>query len=395
MFDDAQEIYEHRNFWRFLIKVLPTFERLKSLRFIISATHSLEGGKESPVEFDWLPQLDRSDFLLNDQDAKRVLQLPPPTGLPSHLSLPRLQTIMIRECGGLIGALKISVDWLANKFEKVFDGKETEFIRYYLSGGILKPIARCFGSAHSPATEQLLKAVINRCLTEEPVNERAIDLSPEVQTETRSLLKSGILAYQNDGCTLQFSSPLALKYYLNHFFPKRSLTNPVSIHSLVSAVIKSMSASVLQQSIVNGFPKEATFQHLFMGGLTRFTKPYCAVCPELAKVFPRPNEPEEDVRISGEIDFYLDGELRWGIELLINGDGIKEHISRFGPGGKYYDLSLTDYVVVDIRGNATGETTNIQRDPHRITVFFKRGDFSSCKCIFGMSEEPIIIQLKN
>jgi hypothetical protein len=53
--------------------------------------------------------------------------------------------------------------------------------------------------------------------------------------------------------------------------------------------------------------------------------------------------------------------------------------------------------VVDIRGNATGETTttNIQRYPHRITVFFKRGDFSSCKCIFGMSEEPIIIQLKS
>jgi hypothetical protein len=43
---------------------------------------------------------------------------------------------------------------------------------------------------------------------------------------------------------------------------------------------------------------------------------------------------------------------------------------------------------VDFR---VGTCTNVRRHPKRISVFFKKGDFSSCKCIFG--EEQCVAQL--
>ncbi|KAJ1564934.1 hypothetical protein HK096_005462, partial [Nowakowskiella sp. JEL0078] len=50
-----------------------------------------------------------------------------------------------------------------------------------------------------------------------------------------------------------------------------------------------MSSSVLRNSTVEGFPKEATFQHLLMNSLARFTPPHCSICPELSKIFPNAN----------------------------------------------------------------------------------------------------------
>jgi hypothetical protein len=51
--------------------------------------------------------------------------------------------------------------------------------------------------------------------------------------------------------------------------------------------------------------------------------------------------------------------------------------------------------VIDFRGNKTGNVTNIDLKPKRITAFFKLGDFSTCKYIFGLDKEPISIELRN
>jgi hypothetical protein len=159
-----------------------------------------------------------------------------------------------------------------------------------------------------------------------------------------------------------------------------------------------MSATILKNSTrSNDFPKEAVFQHLFMEGLASFTHPNCSICPELSKIFPAITNPNTQQTIPGEIDFYLNSSLRWGIELLVNGGGIGEHLSRFtpGPNGKYVALSCLEYTVVDIRGNSTGIPTNILKHSNRITVFFKKDDYSSAQCIFGLTDVPVTINLSN
>jgi hypothetical protein len=90
----------------------------------------------------------------------------------------------------------------------------------------------------------------------------------------------------------------------------------------------------------------------------------------------------------------LNSSLRWGIELLVNGDGIGEHISRFtSPNGKYVALVVKDYTVVDICRNST-RATNISRHSNRITVFFKDDDYSIAQCIFGLDNAPVVIRIR-
>ena len=157
-----------------------------------------------------------------------------------------------------------------------------------------------------------------------------------------------------------------------------------------------ISSSILRQSTLPGdFPKEATFQHVFMEGLARSTTPDCAICPELSRIFPTDPATSSTSTIPGEIDFYLNGCLRWGIELLVSGSGITEHIARFDKGGKYSPLQVKDYTVVDLRGNDSGEVTNVIKHSNRITVFFKKGDFSFCKCIIGEDGNAVHLDLQD
>ena len=75
------------------------------------------------------------------------------------------------------------------------------------------------------------------------------------------------------------------------------------------------------------------------------------------------------------------------------GRGIGEHIDRFGHGGKYSKLAVNDYAVVDFRVSPDGEPTNVQKHVKRVSVFFKAGDFSRCKCIFGLEESAVSLKL--
>jgi hypothetical protein len=49
--------------------------------------------------------------------------------------------------------------------------------------------------------------------------------------------------------------------------------------------------------------------------------------------------------------------------------------------------------VVDFRVSETGQATNVIEHAHRMSVFFKAGDFTSCKvlCGVGAPEEAITL----
>jgi hypothetical protein len=60
---------------------------------------------------------------------------------------------------------------------------------------------------------------------------------------------------------------------------------------------------------------------------------------------------------SGELDFWIDRDLKWAIELLRLGAGKGEHLSRFGVGGKYAALQPNAARVVDIRPASSKPST--------------------------------------
>lgn len=130
---------------------------------------------------------------------------------------------------------------------------------------------------------------------------------------------------------------------------------------------------------------EATFQHLFVTAMAKCTNPAVAIHAELAV------ELGTGVKIPGVVDFYLDGNLRWAVELLVHGRGVGEHLNRFGPHGPYSKLQPNDYVVVDLRVGDDIQTNRITRHEKRITACFNQ-DFTTCKLLIGLDEEEEYVQ---
>jgi len=53
----------------------------------------------------------------------------------------------------------------------------------------------------------------------------------------------------------------------------------------------------------------------------------------------------------GYIDFYINHHLAWGVELLREGKGLAEHQRRFASDGRYANLQLSDYILIDFRAH--------------------------------------------
>jgi hypothetical protein len=151
------------------------------------------------------------------------------------------------------------------------------------------------------------------------------------------------------------------------------------LQKLIEDAITRLPFTVLQKSIHEGnFPKEAVFQHLFMSALISCTPPSVAIHPELSQPF------GSNEKIPGEIDFYIDGDLCWGIELLVKGDRISEHMDRFGLDGTYAKLNAEDYAVIDFRELIDGKPSNVPRHAKRYTAFFDPKTFQPVSCIPGL-----------
>ncbi|KAG1703755.1 hypothetical protein DVH05_006770 [Phytophthora capsici] len=85
----------------------------------------------SPVEFKPLPKFVREDFLLSDEEAREFLTMPSPLGLPDEMTKEQdFMELVVRECNGLIGALRGSVDAMAAHFAKYPAESETELFLY-------------------------------------------------------------------------------------------------------------------------------------------------------------------------------------------------------------------------------------------------------------------------
>lgn len=220
MLDDAQWKYEEKDFWPAFMKKGPWYP--KNVRFIIAATHSFNAKVESPVEFEAIPiRLEREDFLLTDEEAMQFLNLP--NGLPSNMNYPELKNLIIRECEGLVGTLRISVDALHENFCATQSPTQQELIDYYFSGECTRRMARCFGSDHKKPSWDLLKKLLVKCFSGELIAPPQLHtLGPDEKECYSDLIKSGILTTKENKAQLVFSSPISLRYYANLFFPSRA-----------------------------------------------------------------------------------------------------------------------------------------------------------------------------
>ncbi|KAJ3248455.1 hypothetical protein HDU77_008115 [Chytriomyces hyalinus] len=286
MIDDAQNSYHDKSGWGSLIKEIPLWLP-PSVKFIISATHSLKGGIESPVEIGYLPKFSRQDFLLSEIEATEFLDSR--VGLRDDMKFAALKENITAQCGGLVGALRLTVDSLNAAFSESHPS-ESEALLFYLSADAVSWMARVFGSGHPYPLDDNFKDFLAKCFTSELISAPTGLSTPDERCLT-GLQKAGILV--EEGGFFKFSSIMSRRYFFKWLFRDRSSEVPQSLRALIKSCIEDMSCHLLAGSVVDGFPEEATFQHLLMEGLTKFTPPTCSVWPQLSKMFPGVNQTGE------------------------------------------------------------------------------------------------------
>ena len=214
------------------------------------------------------------------------------------------------------------------------------------------------------------------------------------------LTEAGLLVIREgltDSCS--FSCTYAKRYFFNHIFPIRSksMSLPASVTELILKVIQNMSANTLSKSFSEGseFPNEAPFQRAFLSAIAAATPYYVLICPELGRHFRSPSDRSQNI-ISGSLDLYLNGDLRWGIELLVGGDRLPGHTYRCSSKGKYSKLKMEDYIAIDFRVQECGEEIPEVYNEKLMTVYFLT-DFKSCRVFTGEegANTPLVLDLLN
>ena len=90
--------------------------------------------------------------------------------------------------------------------------------------------------------------------------------------------------------------------------------------------------------------------------------------------------------VHGRYEYYLSSGLQWVIEIIINGNIVKERLSRLEAHGEYMGLPYTDYIVVNFEMNSRAEAINVQRNKHLMSVFFSQDDCSYCDVLYGLTK---------
>jgi hypothetical protein len=388
--DDAQFQYDHPTFCHMLIKDVPLhFHRVQ---FIISVTHMItRRSQPNSYFFADLEKISNKELLLSCEQSLQLLNSQSPLGLPTHMqNFSQLKNAIIEHCNGLIGALCKSVHFFADKL-CVHMSTEEMCLQAYYSKNLLDEMHCCFGIVRESCIPAEANDILLKCLLGKGIHS-ILGLNHSFSGIIASFAKAGILSI-DENKHFGFSSILAKRYFLHHYYKHRAISDPATLCELVVKVIESMSANAIMSSTTSpeDFPKEATFQHLFMTGLLRHTSCNTAVCPELSRSF------ATNTNVKGHIEFIMGGNLMWGIELVRGSNKIKEHMSQFGQKGKYAGLNLKDYIVLDFCQGGEG-VKNIIQGSHQASASFTV-DTAGCACYKNVvfryeNDKPLILQLQ-
>lgn len=383
--DDCQTQFSNPSFWEHLCKGQTQNKLSAEFRVVFACTYNLST-RGSPVCFrSFQGRLNRRDLLLTTEEAIAFFtQFLERSRLSAWEKMHSLRHALLSDSAGQVGLLSLYMTTLALDSDK---GQATEarLIQSMLSCATLNRIQRCFplngldtGSV-PPAEKEFL---IDLYRSGDHKKQMRYRWNNDKEAETiRGLARAGILDGEEDvdnrGGMFALTSPVTLRFMLFLLFGERPLQLPGNrtLVDLSVACAKGLRTSLLVGATSNGdrdMPKETSFQHMFMMQLFYTVPVEHMICPEMSNILGGP-------KIKGELDFFIDGSLRFGLELLVGGKGVGEHISRFSTTGKYAILQAADYIVIDFR---LDKNSPVHRHEKRMTVFFNL-EFTFCTCEYG------------
>ena len=378
LLDDAQNAYaqKYARFWQFVVKGISSYD-IDNLFVVIAATYDLSTPK-SPVNFRAIEHIDPN---ISENEARELFKMHAEVWgyedwknyLETLVAISKFAGLQSFHVGVVMAGIRVLNELRKEPSQRDFN--EQVALSALRDEPFINHLNRCFklpDDLPRQFKDRLLDAV---------VSSNVVDM--ESDPALAPFIRAGLLTRKG-----AFSCIAARWYYNRRCFPNRATSAPESLDELIMLAVSSISAKRLRDTLVNGFPKEATFQHLFNEALSLHLPFQHIIIPELNTFAEDSNGSD----VTGELDFYINGDKQWCLELLRNGDKIGEHIARFDEHEcKYRKVVMKDYLVVDCRGPKKGGGARTEES--RCTLYFSE-DFKKCLCQMR-NKEAIEIELKN
>lgn len=224
MMDDSLKTYDNAAFWEILIKA--GYKLPPKVCFIIASTYFL-GGKSSHVDFGSLPHLILRNFMLSEEDSKAFLLNNNGLHRKFHNMISLLQ-IIVRESKGVIGIIRIAADHLNEIYKEIDNPREEDVISQYLSRRTTNRFSRCFGDYSGIDHPSLWDPVVRKLIID-LFGDAFVAADEATRKELSYLIERGYLVVVEDEKNfvpgIEFSSPLAKRYFSIWFYPNRNESN--------------------------------------------------------------------------------------------------------------------------------------------------------------------------
>eukprot|EP00300_Choanocystis_sp_HF-7_P021145 c20741_g2_i1.p1 GENE.c20741_g2_i1~~c20741_g2_i1.p1 ORF type:complete len:578 (+),score=84.66 c20741_g2_i1:34-1734(+) len=350
--DECQYAYSHPEFWPRLSKAAS-----KWFHFIGVATYHFGNLPDSPtvtrvVTFD--------DIKLNEAEASQLYQNYLQAFNFVNPSFEGLKDLVLRQCNGHPGMIKESLSQLQALLKPNNTLTEADCIKLVLSNDFVTGYRRIWASTlHLQADD---RNALSRWLLD-----RALNLMPALPRDLLYRLARAFVIV--DESNPEFWCPLVERRLLRQIFPSRATQRfEGTILELVVEVVQTFPSLELQNACKAGtreFPMEAAFQHLFLVGLASVLPPDQEIVPEKTMT---------NIGGYGRVDFFINGNKNWALELLVQSDRLESHSNRFLTGP--YALVTKEYLLVDF---CLEERRSVQTDIPGHVVVGLSNDFTRAR----------------
>lgn len=253
----------------------------------------------------------------------------------------RLKNIVYRMTNGHIGLLSYALYIIGQKFEdaaRAGMATEVELERYLLSYPFFSSMAQTRASPELSTVSKDHIQILERILTVDSLH-FAI-LSNDDQNHVAALVKLGILYLDND--KVSFSSSMARNVCFAGLFAGRPELELSTLDDFVIAMLQRLSPKFLANSLGNsldGIRLERVWQMEVYRASIACLPDQTYISPEIGHMY----------GTAGLVDFYVNDQSQWLIEIIREGDRMAKHHKRFSPGGLYSAIPKKDYAVIDFR----------------------------------------------
>ncbi|CAG8505027.1 10504_t:CDS:2 [Acaulospora colombiana] len=335
--------------WTEILKDLLSSEsNLQNIRIILLGTyHPTLDPQVTPVQIRHT--LGLNALLLTWEEVRQLIinyiQRHATLGSPSFTIPEPVRKAIFNLTGGHPGLCRFVLTALRNQFRE--NGKTVEMLRYLASSqlrdGIITTSRAFFWIRDWNITYEESEFIREKLLYQIGIPFAANALNPVAN----KFIKMGLFSTVDINEQIQFSAPIMRVILSHHLF-----TAPVNFKSLPAETfeeflvrtIERMSPSKLYKSFGKGYGAnshiyERNWQMEWYLTATTVVPEGTSISADVGAVF----------GTAGFLDFYVNEKLCWGIELTCEGNRLKEHAERFEQDGKYADIPLKNWAIIDFR----------------------------------------------